>query len=239
MSAVLSRSNELIASPVFALALTVGAYAIGCGFQTRCRSSPMVNPVLVAILLVAGFLIVTGTPYQQYFEGARPIHLLLGPATVALAIPLYANFEHVRRSALPIIVAVLVGATVGTTSAIAISRALGASDLVVKSLAEKGVTTPIAMALSQQFGGLPDLTAILVIATGIIGATFATSLLDLLGIKCWRARGLATGVAAHGIGTARIVATSELGGAFATLGLGLCAVATAALMPIIDWLFWR
>jgi predicted murein hydrolase (TIGR00659 family) len=239
MSAMLSRWIDVIVSPMFPLALTVGAYAIGCGLQTRCRSSPMVNPVFVAVLLVAGFLIGTGTPYQQYFEGARPLHLLLGPATVALAIPLHANFDHVKRSALPIAVAVLVGAVTGATSAIAISRALGASDVVVRSLAEKSVTTPIAMALSLQFGGLPDLTAILVIATGIIGATFATSLLDLLGIKCWRARGLATGVAAHGIGTARIITASELGGAFATLGLSLCAVATAALMPFIDWLFWR
>jgi putative effector of murein hydrolase len=109
----------------------------------------------------------------------------------------------------------------------------------VKSLAAKSVTTPIAMGLSEQFGGLPDLTAVLVIATGIFGAIVAAPLLDLIKVKCWQARGLATGVAAHGIGTAQILSVSELGGAFSGLGLGLCGLATAALMPFIDWLLWH
>jgi predicted murein hydrolase (TIGR00659 family) len=226
-------------SPAFALALTLAAYEIGRRLQQRFGASPLINPVLIAIILVGCCLGATGVAYEQYFDGARLIHVLLGPATVALAIPLYAHIEHVRRSVVVIVVAVCVGAATGAMSAIGLAWLFGAPEVVVKSLAAKSVTTPIAMGLSEQFGGLPDLTAILVVATGIFGAIVAAPLLDLIRIECWRARGIATGVAAHGIGTAQILSISELGGAFSALGLGFCGLATAALMPLIDWLLWR
>ena len=124
-------------------------------------------------------------------------------------------------------------------SAIGLAWLFDAPAVILKSLAAKSVTTPIAMGLSEQFGGLPDLTAVLVIATGIFGAIVAAPLLDLIRVECWRARGIATGVAAHGIGTAQILSTSELGGAFSGLGLGLCGLATATLMPLISWLLWH
>jgi predicted murein hydrolase (TIGR00659 family) len=230
---------QLTSSPVFALALTLAAYEIGCHLRERFRSSPLINPVLIAIILVGCCLSATGISYEQYFDGARLIHVLLGPATVALAIPLYAHIDHVRQSAIPILAAVCIGAATGAMSAIGLAWVLGAPDVIVKSLAPKSVTTPIAMGLSEQFGGLPDLTAVLVIATGIFGAVIAAPLFDLIRVKCWKARGLATGVAAHGIGTAQILSTCELGGAFSGLGLGLCGLATAALMPFINWIMWQ
>lgn len=229
---------QFTSSPAFALALTLGAYEIGHHLQQQFRSSPLINPVLIAIIIVGCSLGATGISYERYFDGARLIHILLGPATVALAIPLYAHIEHVRRSALAILVAVCIGAATGAMSAIGLAWLFGAPDVIVKSVAAKSVTTPIAMGLSEQFGGLPDLTAVLVIATGIFGAIVAAPLLDLIRIECWRARGMATGVAAHGIGTAQILSISELGGAFSGLGLGLCGLATAALMPFINWLWW-
>ena len=230
---------QFTSSPAFALALTLAAYEIGRRLQQQFGSSPLINPVLIAIILVGCSLGATRISYEQYFDGARLIHVLLGPATVALAIPLYAHIEHVRRSALAILVAVCIGAATGAMSAIGLAWLFGAPDVIVKSLAAKSVTTPIAMGLSEQFGGLPDLTAILVIATGIFGTIVAAPLLDLIRIECWRARGIATGVAAHGIGTAQILSISELGGAFSGLGLGLCGLATAALMPLINWLLWH
>jgi putative effector of murein hydrolase len=124
-------------------------------------------------------------------------------------------------------------------SAIGLGWLFGAPDVILKSLAAKSVTTPIAMGLSEQIGGLPDLTAVLVISTGIFGAIVAAPLLDLIGVECCRARGIATGVAAHGIGTAQILSVSELGGAFSGLGLGLCGLATAAFVPVINWLLWH
>jgi predicted murein hydrolase (TIGR00659 family) len=230
---------QFSSSPAFALALTLAAYEMGRHLQERFRSSPLVNPVLIAIILVGCSLGATGITYERYFDGARLIHVLLGPATVALAIPLYAHIEHIRRSVLAILAAVCVGAATGAMTAIGLARVFGAPDVIVKSLAAKSVTTPIAMGLSEQFGGLPDLTAVLVIATGIFGAIVAVPLFDLIRIECWRARGIATGVAAHGIGTAQILSLSELGGAFSGLGLGLCGLATAALMPLINWLLWH
>jgi predicted murein hydrolase (TIGR00659 family) len=230
---------QFTSSPVFALALTLGAYEIGRHLQEQFFSSPLINPVLIAIILVGCTITATGISYEQYFDSARLIHILLGPATVALAIPLYAHIEHIRRSALAIIVAVCVGAVTGAMSAIGLAWMFGAPDVIVKSLAAKSVTTPIAMGLSEQIGGLPDLTAVLVITTGIFGAIVAAPLLDLIRVECWRARGIATGVAAHGIGTAQILSVSELGGAFSGLGLGLCGLATAALVPVLNWLLWH
>ena len=230
---------QFTSSPAFALALTLAAYEIGRRLQEQFHSSPLVNPVLIAIILVGCCLGATGISYDHYFDGARLIHILLGPATVALAIPLYAHIEHIRKSAVAILVAVCIGAVTGAMSAIGLGWLFGAPDVILKSLAAKSVTTPIAMGLSAQIGGLPDLTAVLVITTGIFGAIVAAPLLDLIGVECWRARGIATGVAAHGIGTAQILSVSELGGAFSGLGLGLCGLVTAALVPVINWLLWH
>ena len=230
---------QFASSPAFALALTLAAYEIGRRLQEQFRSSPLVNPVLIAIILVGSCLGATGISYDHYFDDARLIHILLGPATVALAVPLYTHIEHIRRSALAIAATVCIGAATGAMSAIGLAWLFGAPDIIVKSLAAKSVTTPIAMGLSEQFGGLPDLTAVLVIGTGIFGATVTVPLFDLIRVECCRARGIATGVAAHGIGTAQILSISELGGAFSGLGLGLCGLATTALMPLVNWLLWH
>lgn len=155
---------------------------------------------VAALVLVLG---ATGTAYESYFEGAQFLHFLLGPATVALAVPLYLNFATVRRAILPMLAALLAGSCTAVASAVGIVFLLGASDQTVRSIASKSVTTPIAMGITEQIGGLPSLTAVLVILTGIIGAMAVTPLFNLLGLRDWRARGFAAGVAAHGIGTAR------------------------------------
>jgi predicted murein hydrolase (TIGR00659 family) len=193
--------------------------------------------VLIAVLILAVLLWLSATPYPTYFEGAQFVHFLLGPATVALALPLWDNLRHVRRAALPLLAALLVGSVTAAVSALAIASALGIEGEVLASLAPKSATAPVALGISDRLGGSPTLTAVLVILTGIIGAICATPLLNALRIRDWRARGFATGVAAHGIGTARAFQVHPTAGAFAGLGMGLNAVLTALIAPWVLALF--
>lgn len=227
----------LAASPLLGLTVTLVAYQAGYFAYRKARLFPLANPVLLAVLALLALIWVTDTPYQTYFEGAQFVHFLLGPATVALAIPLYQQFQAVKRSALAILLTVAVGSVTATISAVAIGWAMGATRQTLLSLAPKSVTTPIAMGISEKLGGLPSLTAVLVILTGISGAMLATWTLNLLGIRDWRARGLATGIAAHGIGTARALQVNQVAGAFASLGMGLNALATAVLLPLLAAFF--
>lgn len=226
----------LSTSPLLGLTVTLVVYLAGDWIYRRAKLNPLANPVLIAVVLLVGLLLITKTEYRTYFEGAQFVHFLLGPATVALAVPLYANLRHLRRAGLPIVVALIAGSTTAAGSAVAIAWALGATRETLLSLAPKSVTTPIAMGVAEQIGGLPSLTAVLVILTGILGAVTATWTLNLLRIRDWRARGFAIGVAAHGIGTARAFQVNEVAGAFASLAMGLNGLATAALVPLLAML---
>jgi predicted murein hydrolase (TIGR00659 family) len=175
----------------------------------------------------------TGTTYQTYFDGAQFVHFLLGPATVALAVPLHQNFGAVRRAALPMVAALLAGAATAVVSAVAIAVAFGVSLETMRSLAPKSVTTPIAMGIAEKIGGIPSLTAVMVIITGIVGAMTVTPLMNLLRISDWRARGFAAGVASHGIGTARAFQVNEVAGTFAGIAMALNGIATAIMAPLL------
>lgn len=228
----------LAASPLLHLTLTLIAYQAGNFLYRKSGMNPLLNPVLIAVMALAAMLLATGTNYQTYFEGAQFVHFLLGPATVALAIPLYRQFERVRQSRLAIIASLIAGSATATVSAVAIAWALGAGQETVISMAPKSVTAPIAMGIAEQLGGLPSLTAVVVILTGIAGAMLGPPLLNLMGIRDWRARGFAMGVASHGIGTARALQVNDLAGAFAGLAMGLNALATAILLPLAWRLFF-
>lgn len=220
-------------SPLLWLTATVWAYLAGYAIYTRARLNPLLNPVMLAVAAIAIGLTVTGTPYDVYFDGAQFVHFLLGPATVALAIPLFENRAEIRRTALPILCALAAGCVTAVVSAIAVVQLLGGSDIAVASIAPKSVTMPIAMGISERIGGLPSLTAVMVIFTGILGAVCTTPLLNLCRIRDWRARGFATGLAAHGIGTARAFQVNPVAGAFAGLAMGLNGLATAVLVPLL------
>lgn len=226
----------LSASPLLHLTLTLVAYQLGLAIYQKGGKTPLLNPVLLAVVLVVAILLVTDTDYEQYFEGARFVHFLLGPATVALAIPLYRQFGKVRRSAFAILVSLLSGSFVAASTAVLIAWWLGGSWQSFLSLAPKSVTAPVAMGITEELGGLPSLTAVIVISTGIIGAVLGPYTLNLIGIRSWAARGLAIGTASHGIGTARALQVNEEAGAFSGLAMGLNALATALLLPLI-W-FW-
>lgn len=223
----------LAANPLTSLTLTLLAYQAGMWVYRKANNFALLNPVLIAISVLAGLLHVSGTPYETYFEGAQFVHFLLGPATVALAVPLYRQFAEVRKSATALLVALLAGSLTAAASAIAIGWAMNASMPTILSLAPKSVTTPIAMGISEQLGGLPSLTAVLVILTGIIGAILGPTILKLIRVRDERAMGFAIGVASHGIGTARAFQISEVAGAFSGLAMGLNGLATALLLPLL------
>ena len=222
----------LARDPLLWLTLTLAAYAVGDAASRLAKRRPLVNPVLIAVALLALTLWLTHTPYETYFEGAQFVHFMLGPATVALAVPLRANLGRIRASALPMAAALVAGSATAMGVAVGTGWALGVQGDALLSLAPKSATAPVALGIAEKLGGSPSLTAVLVILTGIIGAVIATPLLNALRITDWRARGFATGVAAHGLGTARAFQVNETAGAFAGIGMGLNALLTAILAPI-------
>jgi predicted murein hydrolase (TIGR00659 family) len=227
----------LAASPLLHLALTLAAFQAAAWAYARAGRTPLLNPVLVAVALIAGTLWATDTGYPRYFEGAQFVHFLLGPATVCLAVPLYRQIDRVRRSAPALLAAILSGSAAAAGSAVGIAWALGGARETLVALAPKSVTAPVAMGITETLGGLPSLTAVLVILTGVVGAMLGPPLLRLLGVRDWAARGVAMGTASHGIGTARALESREVAGAFAGLAMGLNALATALLLPLAWRLF--
>jgi len=223
----------LAASPLLGLTLTLVAYQGAYWLYTRSGLNPAANPVAIAVAIIVALLTLTGTPYATYFDGAQFVHFLLGPATVALAVPLYAQLPRLKRMFGPALLALAVGSLTAIVSAIAVGWVLSASRPTLMSLAPKSVTTPIAMGIAEKIGGLPSLTAVLVVTTGILGAIVAQWLFRLLRVKDEAVQGFAIGVAAHGIGTARAFQISETMGAFAALAMGLNGLATALLLPIL------
>ncbi|MEW6164687.1 MAG: LrgB family protein [Pseudomonadota bacterium] len=229
----------LSASPLLGLTLTLLAYQGAVWVNRRCGGHPLANPVLLAVAVLVALLWATGTPYRTYFDGAQFVHFLLGPATVALAIPLYAQLGRLKRMAVPLLVALLAGSLTAIVAAVLVGKLLGASDATLISLAPKSVTTPIAMGIAERLGGLPSLTAVLVILTGILGAVGAQGLFALVRCRDAAVQGFAMGVASHGIGTARAFQMSEQTGAFAALAMGLNGLLTAALLPLLMPLLMR
>jgi predicted murein hydrolase (TIGR00659 family) len=219
--------------PLLWLTLTLAAYAIGDAASRASARHPLVNPVLIAVVLLALILWATRTPYPVYFEGAQFVHFMLGPATVALAVPLHAQIGRLRRAAVPMLGALVTGVCVSVASVVWIGQALGVDRAVLLSMVPKSATAPVALGVSEAIGGSPTLTAVLVILTGVMGAIVATPLMNALGMRDWRARGFAVGVAAHGIGVARAVQVHETAGAFAAVGMGLSAILTAVLAPVL------
>lgn len=221
----------LSASPLLGLTMTLVAYLLAFQIYQRSGGSPLLNPVLVAVVMIILVLLVSGIPYQDYFDGAQFVHFLLGPATVALAVPLFQQLRRLRQLWLPVAVSIVVGVVFAAGSSIGLAWLLGASTQTQLSLAPKSATAPVAMGISDTIGGLPSLTAVLVVVTGIVGAVLGTRLFDLFRIRDDSVRGIAMGVAAHGIGTARAFQVSNPMGAFSGLAMALSALATALIVP--------
>lgn len=208
------------ASPLLGLTLTLVVCHAAVAIRNWLNGNALANPVLLSVATLSILLWLTETPYATYFDGAQFFHFLLGPATVTLAIPLYAQFDRLRRLALPIVLALLVGSLTAAFSAVLIGSMFGASTTALISLAPKSATTPIAMGIAERLGGLPSLTAVLVILTGILGAVCAAPLFRVLRISDPGVRGFALGVLSHGIGTARAFQDNEEAGRLRRVGHG-------------------
>ena len=224
-----------VGAMAFWLALIVGIYLLARRFQQKVNGHPLANTVLLTALPVMFLLAVDKQAMLQYEPAGALLLWLLGPATVGIAVPLYTNFHHVRRSLKPMVLALVAGSTTAVVSAVGIGWALGAEAETIRSLAPKSVTTPIAMGIADKIGGLAPLTAAFVIVTGIIGAISGAMLFNALGVKDERARGFAMGTAAHGIGTARAFQEDEVAGTFSGVAMALNGIATAIVLPLI-WL---
>ena len=219
-------------TPLLWLTVTLLAYAVADRLFQAAGRHPVANPVVHSIWMIGLVLTLTGTPYRAYFEGAQFVHFLLGPATVALAVPLYERRATVMRALLPMGAALIVGCVTAMTSAIVFARLAGIPYDVMLAMTPKSVTTGVAMGIVEALGGDPTLAAVLVMLTGMAGAVIVTPLMRTLRIEDMRARGFAAGLAAHGLGTARAFQVSEVAGTFAGIAMGLNAFLTAILVPV-------
>ncbi|MFN4282164.1 MAG: LrgB family protein [Alphaproteobacteria bacterium] len=223
--------QRLAGSALLWLPATLAAYSLGLWLHARANAAPLANPLLIAIVLIGAVLLMTSTPYADYFASAQILHFLLGPATVALALPLWRHLDTIKRYFWPVMLSIAAGSVIAAGSAVAIAYALGASRATLLSLAPKSVTTPIAISLAEQIGGLPALAAVIVLLTGAVGAVLGRWLLNLLNVMDWRARGLAVGTVSHGIATARAFQVNETAGAFSGLAMGVNGLLTALTLP--------
>jgi predicted murein hydrolase (TIGR00659 family) len=219
--------------PLLWLTATLVAYLAADALSARLQRHPLANPVLIAVALVSLVLLVTGTPFPAYFAGAQFVHFLLGPATVALAVPLVLHLPQVRRLLLPLLAALVTESLTAIVSAVLLAQAFGLDASTVRALAPKSVTAAIAMGTAESIGADPALTAVFVILTGITGAILVTPLMSLLRIRNVAAAGFAAGLASHGIGTARAFQIDPLAGTFAGIALGLNGLLTALLVPLV------
>ena len=219
-------------SPLLWLTMTLLTYAITDAVSLATGRHPLANPVLHSIWIIGAFLMLTGTSYTTYFGGAQFVHFLLGPATVALAVPLYENRKQVIAAILPMLLALVVGSIPAIVSVVLLAEAAGLPRAVILSLAPKSVTAGVAMGISESLHGDPSLTAVSVVLTGIMGAIIVTPLMNRVGITDFRARGFAAGIAAHGIGTARAFQVDAVAGVFAGIAMSLNALVTSFLVPV-------
>jgi predicted murein hydrolase (TIGR00659 family) len=220
-------------SPLLGLFLTLLGYRLGLEVQRLSRGHALAQPVLVAIVFIGVALKVLDVDYADYLQGAGIVGFFLGPATVALAVPLHRQAHHLGRMLVPMLVALPVGALVSIVTGVLAVRVLGGDHVLELTMAPKAATTPVSIAVSGTIGGLPPLTAVLAIVSGIVGAVAAPKLLDLIRVRDRRARGLAIGAVSHGIGTSRALKEDATEGAFSGLSMGITALLISALVPVV------
>lgn len=223
---------EILENKYLLLTLTFGAFALFKALQKR-TGWVLLNPILLTMFTVILFLKLTGISYDTYQEGGKLIEFWLKPAIVALGVPLYLQLEMIKKQWLPILLSQLAGCLVGLVSVILIAKGMGASTEVICSLAPKSVTTPIAMEVSAATGGIPSLSAAVVILVGLFGAVLGFKVMDFGHIKSPIAQGLSMGTASHAIGTSTAMDISGKYGAYASLGLTLNGIFTALLTPTV------
>lgn len=215
------------------LSVTVATFWAMDRLVQKLGRPAILHPVLLATGAIIGVATATGTTYQTYAASTAVLSFLLGPTVVAMAVPIWAQRHTIRRLAVPISLALLAGGLTAIISAVGVVWLFGAPDEILASIAPRATTTPVGMAVAETLGGVPALTAVIVVFSGVLGAMVATPLLNALHITDWRARGFAVGVSAHGAGAARAFEVHPVAGAYAGVGMALNAVATATLLSIL------
>ena len=223
---------EFFENKFFLLAITFGFFFFSKLLQKK-TGWVILNPILVAIALLICFLKFTGVSYDTYNEAGSLVEFWLKPAVVALGVPLYLQLRMIKKQLMPILVSQLVGCIVGLVSVTIIAKLMGASPAVIMSLAPKSVTTPIAMEVTKAIGGIPSLTAAVVVAVGLLGAICGFKTMKIMHVGSPIAQGLSMGTAAHAVGTSTAMDISSKYGAYASLGLTLNGIFTALLTPTI------
>lgn len=223
--------QAVINHPLFGVGITLAAFQLAFAAYEKTRWV-FLQPVLVSMLLVVGVLLACGLSYQEYRPSVQMLTVLLGPATVALAVPLFLNLRRIRELFAPIMITLLVAGVFATALGMALAYAFGADRMILMTLAPKSVTSPIAMLVAEQIGGVVALAAVFVMITGIIGAIVGPELLRRFGVQHPAARGMALGLTAHAVGTAQALQESDECGAFAALAMSLMGVMTAVLLPL-------
>lgn len=227
--------REALSSPAALVLLTLLSYRLGLWLRDRTYGHPLAQPVLVGIVGTALGITLLDVEYAAYADAATLVSFWLGPATVALAVPLHRQVRRMRGVVGPMLVAIPLGAVVSIATAYGLVLLLGGGETLALTMAPKATTTPVSIALSEEVGGLAPLTAIVTIVAGILGAVLGPTVLTLLRVRDRRARGLAMGAASHGIGTSRALVEDETEGAFSGLSMGLTALATSVLLPLVLW----
>lgn len=230
--------NDLLHSEIFILTLVVGVYLFSLWLYRKTRLS-FLHPLLVSIPVLAVFIRVLDIPYETFERGSRIISFLLGPSVVVLGYLLYEQVGRLKENMVSIVTAVFVGSLVGILSVVYIAGFLGADRALIASLEPKSVTTPIAMSIAAKTGGIPSISAVVVIVVGIFGGLVGPFILDKMGITSRIAKGLALGSAAHGLGTARAMELGSVEGAISGLAIGVMGIMTAILVPLIEALLFH
>lgn len=227
--------NELAQSEVFTLTLVIGTYLAAQVLYKKTRI-PLLHPLLTSIFVIIAFLKIAGIEYESFQKGSHLIHFLLGPSVVALGFVLYEQMQYLKGNVVSILTSVFVGAIVGIVSVIVIGDLMGADQELIATLQPKSVTTPIAMEIAKKSGGIPSLTAVIVVAVGIFGSIAGPFVLKVLGIESRIAKGLALGASAHGVGTSAAIQIGAIEGALSGLAIGLMGIMTAILVPVISFI---
>ena len=227
----------LSSAPLFGLTSTLVVYVLVQSAYERLGYPPWANPVLWSVLTLALLLLATATPYQTYFAGAQFVHVLLGPAVVALGWPLWQRRMELRKRGVALVAAATVGGFAAAASSVLLAWAMDLPLDMIMSLAPKSTTAPVAMGIAERLGGIPALAAVFAVLTGMVGALSGKYLFDLLGINDWAVRGFALGTASHGIGAARALQVHADAGAYAGIALGLQVLIASLLLPLAARLF--
>lgn len=220
-------------TPLVWLILTLGSFKLGIIIYEKFDKHTLLQPIIIAYAIIMSTLFITGVSYEEYFKGVEIIHFFLGPATVALALPLYNNLKHIKSLFLPIMITLVIAGIFSILIAVGLLWALDAKLPTILSMTTKSITAPIAIITSAQIGAIPSLAVGFVIITGIIGALLGTTIFRLINIKHDTSKGFALGVVSHGIGTARAIEISEKAAAFSALAMGLSGIFTAVFLPLI------